>query len=226
MLGWLQLESVSSSTSISIHPEEVRLWAQACRKTAYPTTGKWRTEFGGIVADPEALIRSWSIDHSSTSSTKRKDVINCPFSLRTHYLRDVKGNPYRPVQLWEGFVPRIDYTPIGKYYLSRRFLTPEVVSIAKKIHEEEDFGSLGILADALEEAGLPSEEDCWSCRACREESKKKPDSNLWRNLCYYCNMSPEGIFKNPVISHLRSPEFHPHVYGCWALRLLSEYTLE
>jgi hypothetical protein len=51
-------------------------------------------------------------------------------------LRDLVGNPFRPVAL------------------DRRYVTPAVVALARAAYEERAFDRLPILADALEEAGV------------------------------------------------------------------------
>lgn len=60
--------------------------------------------------------------------------------------------------------------------------------------------ALAALADALEEAGVPTTVDCLACWG-------EPDPS-----CGFCD---GGKIPNPVLSHLR--EATGHVPGCWAL---------
>lgn len=56
------------------------------------------------------------------------------------YLRDIIGNPLRPVSL------------------DRAWLTPSVTTVAQYVYEERAFDQLPILADALEEAGCTDQD--------------------------------------------------------------------
>jgi hypothetical protein len=62
-------------------------------------------------------------------------------------LRDIFGNPFRPP-------PAIDPA----------WLTPPVVSVARRAYDERDFAALPVLADALEEAGCDSADLLRHCR--------------------------------------------------------------
>jgi hypothetical protein len=50
-------------------------------------------------------------------------------------LREILGNPFRPARI------------------ASRWLTPDVVGLAAAIHEEKGYERMGILADALQDAG-------------------------------------------------------------------------
>jgi len=54
---------------------------------------------------------------------------------QTHLLRDIFGNPFRPVEL------------------NPRWLTPDVTGVAQAIYEERAFDRMPILGDALMDAG-------------------------------------------------------------------------
>ncbi len=64
----------------------------------------------------------------------------------TAFLRDIFGNPFRPVAL------------------DPAWRTPAVLSLAQAIYEDRAFEQLPILADALEEAGCASREVLDHCR--------------------------------------------------------------
>src|SRR6185295_8434857 len=61
-------------------------------------------------------------------------------------LRDIFGNPFRPVTL------------------NPAWLTPTVQQLAALIYEERQFDKMPLLGDALEEAGCSNEEVLQHCR--------------------------------------------------------------
>jgi hypothetical protein len=61
-------------------------------------------------------------------------------------LRDVFGNPFRPVSL------------------DRARLTSDVVALARGIYDERAFDRMPILADALQDAGCTNEDVLAHCR--------------------------------------------------------------
>ena len=68
------------------------------------------------------------------------------FPIDTTFLRDIFGNPFRPV------------------VADPAWLTPTVVSIAEAIYRDRAFDRLPILADALEEAGCTNADLLLHCR--------------------------------------------------------------
>jgi hypothetical protein len=62
------------------------------------------------------------------------------------FLRDIFGNPFRPV------------------VLAPAWLTPDVIGLARALYEERAFGQLPVLGDALEEAGCAAEPILEHCR--------------------------------------------------------------
>ncbi len=69
-------------------------------------------------------------------------------------LRDIIDNPFRPVRVADDLD---DYAGL-RQTLTRRHLTPTVLSIANRIYDERDFSGMPVLADALEDAGCNNEE--------------------------------------------------------------------
>jgi len=66
--------------------------------------------------------------------------------LQGHYLRDIFGNPFRPI----AFDPS--------------WRSDTAVSLAKHIYESRDFSAMPILADALQDAGCDSADILGHCR--------------------------------------------------------------
>jgi hypothetical protein len=65
---------------------------------------------------------------------------------QAHLLRDIFGNPFRPV--------RVDPSS----------LTPTVTALAQTIYTDRTFDTMPILADALEEAGCTNDDILAHCR--------------------------------------------------------------
>ena len=130
---------------------------------------------------------------------------------RAALLRDVFGNPFRPVALTD--LKPGDGLPAdrGVWPLpAPAWLTPTVQAIARRCYDERDFTGLPVLADALEETGCQEEailqhlrgfERCWECAATRGEG----------GLVIHC-----GPCRNTGWRPLRGE----HVRGCWVLDLL------
>jgi hypothetical protein len=66
--------------------------------------------------------------------------------VQIHLLRDIFGNPFRPVAL------------------DPSWLTPNVSALAQTIYTDRAFDTMPVLADALEEAGCTSEDILAHCR--------------------------------------------------------------
>lgn len=75
-----------------------------------------------------------------------EDAIKRESMAHLSILRDIFGNPFRPVTL------------------NPSWLTPKVVSIANGIYSEKAFDRMPILADALQDAGCDNEEILNHCR--------------------------------------------------------------
>ncbi len=79
-------------------------------------------------------------------------------------LREIIGNPFRPVLLPKTWVPADRRAYAGGWRDTCEWLTPIVLSIASRIYDERDFAGMPILADALEDAGCTNEEILQHCR--------------------------------------------------------------
>ncbi|QEL17428.1 hypothetical protein [Limnoglobus roseus] len=76
----------------------------------------------------------------------RRDARIGEGTTQTTFLRDIFGNPFRPVNF------------------SPAWLTPTVVSLAEGIYEDRAFDRLPILADALQDAGCEDADVLGHCR--------------------------------------------------------------
>lgn len=158
-------------------------------------------------------------------------------------VRDVFGNPYRPVTIREEVPSR---WPNRVYIFEPRWLRWRdglILSMARSIYERRSFDELGQLADALEEAGVPSiveEEgpeilagmDCPYCTnwpangwvKCKRWKAEVADNRYGRCKCNrvwlpgYDTVAVITPQPHPILAHLRSPG--PHVRGCHVVDLL------
>ncbi|MBA4187256.1 MAG: hypothetical protein C0467_04475 [Planctomycetaceae bacterium] len=71
---------------------------------------------------------------------KQERIAHC------HLLRDVFGNPFRPVAF------------------AAEWRTSTVVAIAQQMYESRDFSAMPILADALQDAGCDNDDILTHCR--------------------------------------------------------------
>jgi hypothetical protein len=86
------------------------------------------------VADTEAATGKWQTARSGEQK------------VQAALLRDIFGNPFRPVTF------------------SPQWLTPTVVAIAREMYDSRDFSAMPILADALQDAGCDSDDILNHCR--------------------------------------------------------------
>ena len=82
-----------------------------------------------------------------------------PPATQASYLRCIFGNPWKSVESPWAVFDDTDRLP------GKSWLTSTVLSIAENIYQERRFEDLGILADALEEAGCLDEQILNHCRS-------------------------------------------------------------
>ena len=106
----------------------------------------------GAVARGNAYERIWQTHGSNNDERVAKDdairvvAANAERNLQAVLLRDILGNPFRPVTI------------------DPRWLTSTVVDLAIAIYQERAFDRMPILADALMDAGCDDEEIISHCR--------------------------------------------------------------
>jgi hypothetical protein len=77
---------------------------------------------------------------------KNAEIRQSEESSQSHLLRDIIGNPFRPINI------------------NPSWLTSTVLSLATGIYEEKAFDRMPILADALQDAGCDNEDILNHCR--------------------------------------------------------------
>lgn len=90
--------------------------------------------------------RAKLVPHHLAISAIESGIDNPLLGLATQFVRDIFGNPFRPVA-------------VDAYWRSSA-----VTALAKSIYEEQRFDRLPILADALEDAGCENENILNHCR--------------------------------------------------------------
>lgn len=146
----------------------------------------------------------WYEAHPNAEEAARLSLAELPGGRAAHILRDII-NPFRPVTL-----------PVD-------CITPLVRSLAEAAYQERredgtlDPDRLMVLSDALEEAGMPTDETCCRCGGTGSlgGGRKVPASRT--KLCDACGGRLQ--LPHPLLAHLRSPG--PHYRGCWAIDLLT-----
>lgn len=116
----------------------------ACELTSRP-----RAEFGCRRASEVAGIVAWasgSFGGDPMLTAGEKPVFAGAEEDQTRILRDIFGNPFRP----------ITFDPV--------WLTPTVVQLAQSIYDDRAFDRLPVLADALHDAGCDNDEILTHCR--------------------------------------------------------------
>lgn len=134
------------------------------------------------------------VTHDLRRAARRQNLAGATAAAQAALLRDLCGNPFRPLPLappdyWIG----LPYPPGPLFRVPRTWLTPTVSPLARAAYEDRlpdgllDPFRLLVLADALEEAG------CDSCAV----------------LHHLRGLEPCG-----------TPLRGPHARGCWALDLV------
>ncbi len=224
--GYQQLVTYARSPQV-FSDRKLRRWVEACREASGEDYSSPRDDLD----DPVRFARA--VDAWSRMLLYHGEF---PAALRCHFLREVFGNPFRPVH----FVP-------GHYYYDA--LTPAALDLARCAygemcpecsgsgavendtggnvgtkhcrtchgtgHAAPDWDILPVLADMLEENGcdcddllrhLRGQEWCWRCGG------EAPA----RYTCDVCN--PQRLDYDFYSGWV--PLRGPHCRGCWALSLI------
>jgi hypothetical protein len=163
-----------------VSDRKLRLFACACCRLCKDqarrdAADRYEDDLQGLGLDAEQWATNWTAPH----------FLGVSSALRAAMLREVAGNPFRPVKADFG----------APWYVHARVL-------ASATYAERDWRTLGVLADALEEAG------------CQEEL-------LLRHLrgeepCWVDHDAQPGLECGFPWKPLRGP----HVRGCWAVDLV------
>lgn len=232
-----------------VSDRKIRLFCLACRlgnKQRGPLDGREDCGYLAIDSTDGAESAGWDVVRLSESwcSSAGDSAGDLPLALRAALLREIVGNPFRPMRLC-GHDHLPDDWPF-RCVSCARLRTPQVLTLALAAYDERlpdgtlDPARLAVLSDALEEAGCPSQEDsvCPSCSPYHKDTanpfgvgpgyrpERDPASGRheggWTN-CKVCNCGGSsdcgrpGVVRanNQLLAHLRSAG--PHVRGCFAI---------
>jgi len=98
-----------------------------------------------LLYNPNARFH-WVTGHEDAAVAARFDNVEAEFAHQADLVRDLFGNPFRPVK----FDPR--------------WRTSDAVALADAMYRSRDFGPMPVLADALEEAGCTNADVLAHCR--------------------------------------------------------------
>lgn len=162
----------------------------------------------------------------------------CPETAQAKILRDLFGNPHRPVQwvpakepsVWES-IPQLAKAAAEKNYFAEIWVTPTVQGIAQEVYEHNAWDRLPFVRDALLDAGCTNEEVL-------KHLELRPDGGVGYQRCGNC--LGHGMYHHPTASQSCQPcptcfddraagghgwstgwvPCGPHVRGCWVTDLI------
>lgn len=212
-----------SPDGVKIPARRIRAWVEGCREEEFRLNPGTPFPYPGHdLDDPFGLGLAFQNWREAPISA------GCPPTVwRADALREVVGNPFRPVRC------KVTGNPLGTDTVMVRAdgtfagcdcaaLNPQVLSLALAARENRlgdgtlDPVRLRVLANALLDAGYPEEEKCPACGGAKGEWVLDQG---WRDKWAHC-LPCRGCGRIPsrLLGHLRSPG--PHLYGCWALDLV------
>jgi hypothetical protein len=132
-----------------------RLFTCACCRAIFPAFAGERSrkavEVAERFADGEAT--GWELEQAQAAAGRAVDVVGSDWMAQAtsqcHILRDIFGNPFRPVTINPAWLTWNDGT---------------VVKLAQAIYDERTFDRMPVLADALEDAGCTDPAILGHCR--------------------------------------------------------------
>lgn len=152
---------------------------------------------------PNTLAWMTAVPHSELVQLPPLDTV--PPATQAALLRDIFGNPWRPVAL-----PKV--VSAGRYEWSP-WVTCDVARIAEGIYAARAFERMPILGDALEDAGR-MDTKCSACGGSGSCELRPIGNGAWSGACAFCG----GTGKIGLLGHCRGPG--PHVRGCFVLDII------
>jgi hypothetical protein len=115
-------------------------------RAEYPTGTGRDTMFSALLLVDALMTRAGGLNPNSDINLTVRCIIPPEREEYTHVLRDIFGNPFRPVTF------------------SPDWRTDTAVTLARQMYESRDFSTMPILADALQDAGCDSADILNHCR--------------------------------------------------------------
>jgi len=125
-----------------------REWDNAIRmlRGLPPDHTQWTLFPDAFIAAERGASFTAAAVHSATKPQRRYGARRAEKATQVSFLRDIFGNPFRPVAI------------------NPERLSSTVVALARGMYESRDFGAMPILADALQDAGCDSDDILDHCR--------------------------------------------------------------
>jgi hypothetical protein len=120
----------------------------------------WNAAYAAcLCAEPDDNFDAYGVAYACGSSSDSGREFNARLNDQAALLRDAVGNPWHSWTDPRRPTPDFGHLPPGMcsrvLWLDLRWLTPDVLRTAEAIDRDRDYASLPVLADAIEEAGMP-----------------------------------------------------------------------
>lgn len=198
---------------------KLRLWVSAMIGVSdYPYQDpnriipNWKKgEFHKFEGSPLGTARIWCNSEADNPGDP-------PMSVRADILRDLMENPIRATSIFKSSNGHFYDASITSGDGQIHWITPQVISLAQAAFDviaekgtQLDSVRLAVLADALEESGMPTTIECPECQG-TGRLEDDGDGEGW--IC-------AKTVTHPLLQHLRSPK--AHYRGCWAVDIFLGY---
>jgi len=232
MLIFLQSKAAAGGhLELAPSDRKLRLFGAACTRL----TDISSFLIGGVIEAYECSgMASQGVSDIEWATQWTMSTVGSPsLTVRAALLRDIFGNPWRPVRLWERVKININPDCLVPVAGAEWVEDDAAQSIARRIYDRRAFDDMPVLGDALEEAGCDNQDVLRHCRGLvqcpRCGGKGREDCMVdagynnplmtthgWR-YCYLCNLG--GTSETPGWWKPREPV--QHVRGCWVIDLLT-----
>lgn len=200
MLAYLRVEGMHDCVLAS--DQKLALWRDAA------------ADLCNCVRGPRQPVRIFMASRTPEEMAAMADATDCGCTRanRAALLREVVGNPWRPIIRQWGKSPVATgiWKPAG--IVLDAWLTPTVLALAQTVHDEHAFYRMPFLGDALEEAGCTNAAILGHCRDDRPtvtEIMGRRSYAVSGGCCdRFADHMPCDCLKNARSQHVR---------GCWCL---------
>ena len=134
---------VTQARGIAPAPTDPRWERRAASSAYYAVAGEAAKAANG---SSELAVEAVIWQNGGHAARDSSGLVGSEQLLQTHFLRDIFGNPFRPVE----------FSPAWR--------TDTAVTLAQQMYDAREFSAMPILADALQDAGCDSDDILDHCR--------------------------------------------------------------